>query len=96
MTQPQLTHPTLPFKTCGTITFTNCNRTKQPLFRVNPGIPVESALEHASHLLACINELSLDAALGDGSSQTGWAVHYLSDMARAIVDDALSGSAALS
>ena len=96
MKQSHLSNPTLPFKTSGTLTFTTCSRTHQPLFLVNPGIPVESALEHASHLLACINELSLDAGLGDGSSQTVWAVHYLSDMARAIVDDALSGSAALS
>jgi hypothetical protein len=64
-----------------------------PSFRVNPDIPIESALEHASSLLACIHELSLDAALGDAGKQNAWAVHYLSDMAKAIVDDALSGSA---
>jgi len=96
MNQSHLSNPSRPFQTHGTITFTTCPRTHQPLIRVNPGIPAESALEHASHLLACINELSLDSALGDGSQQSIWAVHYLSDMARAIVEDALSGSAALS
>jgi hypothetical protein len=43
--------------------------------------------------LACIHELSLDAALGDAGKQSVWAVHYLSDTAKAIVDDVLSGSA---
>jgi hypothetical protein len=91
MTTPNELHPN---KTLGTITFTPCGPSRQPLFRVNPDIPIESALEHASSLLACIHELSLDAALGDMGKQSAWAVHYLSDMAKAIVDDALSGSAA--
>jgi hypothetical protein len=91
MTTPNDLRPT---KTLGTITFTPCGPFRQPLFRVNPDIPIESALEHASSLLACIHELSLDAALGDAGKQSAWAVHYLSDMAKAIVDDALSGSAA--
>jgi hypothetical protein len=81
-------------KTLGTVTFSTCSHSRQPLFRVNTDIPIESALEHASNLLACIHELSLDAALGDGGKQNVWAVYHLSDMAKAILDDALSGSAA--
>jgi hypothetical protein len=81
-------------KTLGTVTFSTCGQSRQPLFRVNPDIPIESALEHASSLLACIHELSLDSALGDARKQSMWAVHHLSDMARAILEDALSGSAA--
>ncbi|HEX8592496.1 MAG TPA: DUF3077 domain-containing protein [Pseudomonas sp.] len=81
-------------KTLGTITFSTCGAANQPLFRINPEIPIESALEHASNLLACIKALTLDTALGDASKQALWAAHYLSDMARAIVDDALASSAA--
>jgi DNA-binding transcriptional LysR family regulator len=77
-------------KTLGTISFTHCGPNSHPLFRVNPDIPIESALEHASNLLTCINDLSLDAALGDAGKQSVWAVHYLSDMARAIVESALA------
>lgn len=80
-------------KTFDTITFTDCGPNSQPLFRVNPNISVESALEHASNLLTCINDLSLDAALGDAGKQSVWAVHYLSDMARAIVESLLAEKA---
>jgi hypothetical protein len=80
-------------ETLGILTFTHCSPDNQPLFRVNPDIPVESALEHASNLLTCINDLSLDAALGDAGKQSVWAVHYLSDMARAIVENMLAEKA---
>lgn len=91
MTTSDDLHPT---KTLGTTTFSNYGPSRQPLFRINPDIPIESALEHASSLLACIHELSLDAALGDASKQRIWAVHHLSDMAKAILEDALSAGAA--
>jgi hypothetical protein len=80
-------------KTFDTIAFTDCGPNGQPLFRVNPDIPIESALEHACNLLTCINDLSLDAALGDAGKQSVWAVHYLSDMARAIVESAVADRA---
>jgi hypothetical protein len=81
-------------KTLGTTTFSTCGPARQPLFRINPGIPIESALERASSLLACIHELSLDAAMDNAGEKSVWAVHYLSDMAKAILDDALSAGAA--
>jgi len=37
-----------PNKTLGTTTFSICGPSRQPLFRINPDIPIESALEHAS------------------------------------------------
>ena len=80
-------------KTFDTIAFTDCGPNSQALFRVNPDIPIESALEHASNRLTCINDLSLDAALGDAGKQSVWAVHYLSDMARAIVESVLADKA---
>ncbi|RMQ99950.1 hypothetical protein ALP94_01888 [Pseudomonas savastanoi pv. glycinea] len=81
-------------KTLGTTTFSTCGPSRQPLFRINPDIPIECALEHASSLLACIHELSHDVAMGDSGKQSVWAVHHLSDMAKAILDDALSAGAA--
>ncbi|MCQ3002493.1 DUF3077 domain-containing protein [Pseudomonas syringae] len=62
-------HPHTLIKTLGTTTFSICGPSRQPLFRINPDISIESALEHASTLLACIHELSLDAALGDAASR---------------------------
>src|SRR5687767_13296910 len=63
-------NPPQTIKTLGTITFSTCGETRQPLFRINPEIPIESALEHASNLLACASEISLDAALGDAGKQS--------------------------
>ncbi|MCQ3031398.1 DUF3077 domain-containing protein [Pseudomonas syringae] len=83
-----------PNKTLGTTTFSICGPSRQPLLRINPDIPIKSALEHASSLLACIHELSLDAAMGDAGKQSVWAVHHLSDMAKAILEDVLSAGAA--
>jgi len=94
MKQSFSSNPPQTIKTLGTITFSTCGETGQPLFRLNPEIPIESALEHASNLLACASEISLDAALGDAGKQSVWAAHYLSEMAKAIVDDALASSAA--
>ncbi|MBC3951064.1 DUF6124 family protein [Pseudomonas folii] len=89
MKQPHTSSTTL-----GTTTFSTCGPSRQPLFRINPDIPIEYALEHASSLLACIHELSLDVAMGDAGKQSVWAVHHLSDMAKAILDDALSAGTA--
>lgn len=50
----------------------------------------ERALEHASNLLACINELTLDTALGDGGKHAVWAAHHLGDRAKVIIDEALT------
>ncbi|WP_340163283.1 DUF3077 domain-containing protein [Pseudomonas maioricensis] len=86
--------PHTSIKTLGTTTFSTCGPARQPLFRINPDIPIESALEHASSLLACIHELSLGAAMDNAGEKSVWAVHYLSDMAKAILDDALSAGAA--
>jgi hypothetical protein len=50
----------------------------------------EQALQRASNLLACINELTLDSALGDGSPHSVWAAHHLGDMTKGVIDEALA------
>ncbi len=67
--------------------------TRHPVLLPNPEIDREDALEHASNLLGCANQLMLDAALGDGGKHSVWAAHYLGDLAKAIIDSALSNAA---
>lgn len=50
----------------------------------------EQALQRASNLLACINELTLDSALGDGGPHSVWAAHHLGDMTKGVIDEALA------
>ena len=52
-----------PINTLGVVTFGPCGENDQPLFCVNPGIPLRQALEHVSALLFCAKKLALDAAL---------------------------------
>jgi hypothetical protein len=55
----------------------------------NAAASTDHALEHASNLLGCINELILDASLSDAGPHILWTAHYLGDMAKAIIDGAL-------
>lgn len=77
--------------TPGVATFGNCNLQNQRLFRLNPGICVIEALEHASLLMASANELTLLGSNGEPQSNLVWAAHYLGDMAKAIIDDVTLG-----
>ena len=90
----QPAHSCHPFaKTLGIITFSTCG--KQPnlhrVFRVNSGVPIRDALEHASVLLHCSKQLALDAAMDKGADRYAWAAHYLGEMAKAVVDDLANG-----
>lgn len=82
-----------PNKTLGIITFSTCGT--QPalrhLFRVNSGVPIRDALEHASELLHCSKLLAMDAAMDKGADRYAWAAHYLGEMAKAVVDDLAKG-----
>ena len=75
----------------GAATFGNCNQQNQRLFRLNPGICAEEALEHASLLMGCANTLTHLRGLEQGTSTLDWAAHYLGDMAQAIIDDVMLG-----
>ena len=80
-------------KTLGVITFSTCG--KQPnlhrLFRVNAGVPIRDALEHASELLHCSKLLALDAAMDTGADRYAQATHYLKKITKAVVDDLANG-----
>lgn len=84
---------TTPFAstTPGAATFGSCNQQNQRLFRLNPGICTEQALEHASQLMGCANTLTKLGGLEEDSSTLAWAAHYLGDMAKAIIDDVTLG-----
>ncbi|RRV08500.1 DUF3077 domain-containing protein [Pseudomonas sp. v388] len=75
-----------------TIPFSCCDAQQLPL-RPNPNIPTEQALAHAANLIGCANELALDVAMGETGAHAAWAAHYLTGMAKAIVDEALTGLA---
>ena len=77
--------------TVGGASFGKCNVENQRLFSVNAGVSGEEALQHASLLLNCVNTLSFLGAVDDGNDAMRWASHYLSEMAKAIIDDVTLG-----
>ena len=79
MTNPQ------DLKTIGLTPFSY--HANQPLFRISAGVPVTSALSHASDLLHLAKLLASDAAMVRDSDRHAWASHFLQDMSKAIIDD---------
>ncbi|WP_045184556.1 DUF3077 domain-containing protein [Pseudomonas tussilaginis] len=67
--------------TTGAVTFANYQ-----LFRVNPGISSEHALNQASMLMAGVNKLTLLGETEEDATLV-WAAHFLGEMAKAIIDD---------
>ncbi|EKT4482966.1 DUF3077 domain-containing protein [Pseudomonas putida] len=61
-----------------------------PLFRIEPGIPCQDAREQASELMGYVRDLII-TGLMDGDQKLIWASHYLSAMAKALLDDAELG-----
>ncbi|MRU50096.1 DUF3077 domain-containing protein [Pseudomonas gessardii] len=74
-------------KTVGVTTFAQSLEQERDVFRVNAGMPVNDALEHASSLLHCAHRLAVDAAMDTRGEHYAWATHYLSEMAKAVIDD---------
>jgi hypothetical protein len=62
------------------------------LFSVNEGMPVTVALEQASNLLACVDSLSGAIGVGNAGASEAYAIQYLAEMAKALVDACVSGS----
>lgn len=60
------------------------------LFKVTPGHDAVYALEQASVLLDCVYSMTLDAAVEE-NGRTVWAAHFLSGMAKALVEDITHG-----
>lgn len=78
-------------ETIGVVTFADCgeNKSDLKLFRVNAGVPIREALEHASHVLYYAKMLSLEAAMDPRAERFAFASHYLGEMGKAIIDDLL-------
>ena len=76
--------------TAGKVTFCK-GEGLQRLFRVEPGISSDYALEQASVLMGCVRELTFIGVM-DNEGELVWAAHYLSSMAKALIDDVEMGS----
>ena len=83
--------PSILIHTVGGASFAKCNVENQRLFTVNPGVSGEEALQHASLLMNCVNTLTFLGAMNDGNEALRWASHYLSEMAKALIDDVTLG-----
>lgn len=59
------------------------------LFRVNAGVPLFEAVEHAAHLLEFAEMPSVEAAMDPRAEKFTFTAHYLCEMARAILNDLL-------
>ena len=62
----------------------------QPLFCIEPGIPCQFAREQASELLGYAQEMTISGLIED-KQHLIWASHYLSALAKALMDDAELG-----
>ncbi|MCO7516781.1 DUF3077 domain-containing protein [Pseudomonas guariconensis] len=56
------------------------------LFRVQPGVPLDRALDELSMLLGCIRHLTTEAEM-EGDLLAGSAARVLSSMAKALIND---------
>ncbi|WP_408981149.1 DUF3077 domain-containing protein [Pseudomonas sp. B21-044] len=64
----------------------------QPLFCIEPGIPCQHARGQASELMDYVRHLTLVGVM-DEDPRMVWAAHYLSALAKALMDDAELGMA---
>jgi len=76
--------------TVGKTTFYQGANQTHPLFRIEAGIPCQSAREQASELMGYARDMTLDGLMDD-KPQLIWASHYLCAMAKALMDDAELG-----
>ncbi|WP_449434131.1 DUF3077 domain-containing protein [Pseudomonas putida] len=61
-----------------------------PLFCIEPGIPCQHAREQASELMGYVRDMTITGVMED-NPQLVWAAHYLSALAKALMDDAELG-----
>ncbi|MFK0033921.1 DUF3077 domain-containing protein [Pseudomonas monteilii] len=76
--------------TVGKTTFYQGENQTHPLFRIEAGIPCQNAREQASELMGYVRELTI-VGLMDEKPMMIWAAHYLSALAKALMDDAELG-----
>lgn len=75
--------------TIGVQTFADCGEAKShlKLFRVNAGVPLREAIQHAATLLDCATYLSLEVAMDPMNVRSAFAAHFLCEMGKAVLDD---------
>jgi hypothetical protein len=64
----------------------------KPLLSACAGVPLADALEHASCLMECVARLSLTVATDTAQGGEAFAVHYLAEIAKALIDSCASGA----
>ena len=80
-------------KLTGNDKFCQVNAERQMLCSINPGVPIDDALQQASNLLSGALDLLADSFEGKGSDAQ-WSIHHLFEEAKAIVDASIAGGAA--
>ena len=60
------------------------------LFKVMPGHDALHAMQQATAMMDCVYKMTLDAGV-EGNGQYVWGVHYLSGMAKALIEDVTHG-----
>lgn len=58
------------------------------LFTMNPGLPIEDALEHAANLLGCVEDLAMNIGAETAQEAEISAIQYLAEMDKALVNAA--------
>ncbi|VVQ06487.1 hypothetical protein PS910_04370 [Pseudomonas fluorescens] len=86
MTKDLDSNPASAATTRGIASFSPGAGSHQPLFKIVKGAPADFAREQASVMLGCVRKLTLIGALEEEYEMV-WAAHYLSGLAKAIVDD---------
>ena len=76
--------------TVGKTRFYQGEKKTQPLFCIEPGISCQDAREQASELMGVVRDLTITGVMED-NPQLIWASHYLSALAKALLDDAELG-----
>ncbi|WP_449432619.1 DUF3077 domain-containing protein [Pseudomonas putida] len=76
--------------TVGKTTFYQGENQAHALFRIEAGIPCQHAREQASELMGYVRELTIIGLMEEKPLMI-WASHYLSAMAKALMDDAELG-----
>lgn len=77
-------------QTVGHTVFGCYNNQNLPLFTVSAGVPIEAALEQASCLMGCVRDLTVIDLMDSDAGVRTWSAHYLSEMAKALIDDVLT------
>ncbi|PSS58524.1 DUF3077 domain-containing protein [Pseudomonas sp. BBP2017] len=77
-----------PLKTCGAGSFGEGigGRVEDRLFRTIAGHDLDYVLEQSAVMMSCVHKLTLQAAVEQDDTLV-WAAHYLSGMAKALVED---------